>query len=196
MYEFHRLHLDVAIEVVELCIEEQLEALDQRSIDIGILRLPLASHPDTVDILTVLSEPIVMAMREDHPAAARREIGVKDLVDEPLVSSQSDKVGILRQVAATSRLGFTPTIIRARHFGAIISLVSAGVGIGPVPKSAELVKLQLIVYRPITGLDDSQVAIAYRKGVEEPAVRAFLETSPVTKRLLHERARQTTDSRA
>lgn len=188
VYEFHRLHPDVSIDVIELGIEEQVEALQQGSIDVGILRLPIASHSDSVETLTVLSEPIVMAMREDHPAATKRSITVQHLADERLVSSQSDKVGILRQVvAATTRLGFAPTIIRARHFGAIMSLVSAGVGIGPVPKSAELLKLPGVVYRPIAGLDDSQVAIAYRKDVDEPTVRAFLETTSVTKRLLRAR---------
>ena len=188
VYEFHRLHPDVSIEVNELGIEEQLEALQQGSVDIGILRLPLASEPEGVETLTVLSEPIVMAMRQDHPAAKRRSFNVRDLAHEPVVSSQSDKVGILRQVVtATVRLGFLPTVIPARHFGAIMSLVSAGVGIAPVPKSAELLKLPGVVFRPIAGLDESRVAIAYRKDVEEPTVRAFLETTSVTKRLLRSR---------
>lgn len=178
VFEFHRRHPDVAIEVIELGIDEQLEAIDQGSLDVGILRLPLSECPSTVETMTVLSEPIVMAMREDHPAAAQASISTHQFANEPLISSQTDKVGILKQVLnATARLGFAPTIIRARHFGAIIGLASAGLGMAMVPKSAELLKLPGIVYRPIVGLEPSEVAIAYRAGCDEPAVRAFLETT-------------------
>ena len=44
-----------------------------------------------------------------------------------------------------------------------------------VPKSAELMRLPGIVYRPIVGLEPSEVAIAYRKDDDEPAVRALLQ---------------------
>lgn len=180
VFEFHRRHPDVAIEVIELGIDEQLEAIDQGTLDVGILRLPLSECPSTVETMAVLSEPIVMAMREDHPLAEQKSISIHQFEDEPLISSQTDKVGILKQVlSATARLGFTPTIIRARHFGAIISLVSAGLGMAMVPKSAQLLKLPGIVYRPIVGLEPSEVAIAYRAGCNEPAVRAFLETTAI-----------------
>lgn len=175
LFEFHRQHPGVSIEVVELGIDEQLEAIDEGTIDVGFLRLPLSECPQRLEILPVFAEPIVMAMREDHPMAMASSVSVAEFRHQPLISSQTDKVGILKQVlAATTKAGFVPKIIPARQFGAILSLVSAGLGMAMVPKSAELLELPGIVYRPTSGLDDSEIAVVHRKDSAEPVVAAFL----------------------
>jgi DNA-binding transcriptional LysR family regulator len=176
VHTFHRLYPDVAISIVEESIDDQLSAIADGSIDVGILRTPIVARPGKVEIRTILKEPVVLALREDHRLAKTSVIEIGDLRSEAIISSQPDDVGIIKTfLSATARSGFNPYIIRARHFGAIMSLVSAGLGVAPVPQSANVLQLPGIAYVPLVGIDLSEIAIAYRQQSSDPVTHAFID---------------------
>ncbi len=177
VYQFHRRFPQVNVEVVELSIGDQLDQLERGLIDVGILRTPLASIPDGVVTMDVLEEPVILALRRDHELARLRIIDIAALSQERFISSQTPEFGILKQVTeAAGRAGYTPRILRATHFGAIVSLVSAGLGVAAVPDSARSLRLPGVVYRELGGVPPSPVAIAYRADHSSPLVKALLQT--------------------
>jgi len=177
VYQFHRRFPNVAIDVNELSIGDQLDQLGRGLIDVGILRTPLARTPPGIETIEVLAEPIVLALRRDHELAGRSVIDIADLSGERFISSQTPEFGILSQVmTAAARSGFMPRIVRATHFGAIVSLVSAGLGVAAVPDSARTLRLPGVVYRELSGVLPSPVAIAYRADNTSPLVKALLQT--------------------
>jgi len=177
VYQFHRRFPQVDVEVVELSIGDQLDQLKRGLIDVGILRTPIARTPDGISIVEVLTEPVVLAVRRDHPLARLDSIDIADLSEERFISSQTPEFGILKQVMeAAARSGYIPRIVRATHFGAIVSLVSAGLGVAAVPNSARTLHLPGVVYRELGGVMPSPVAIAYRTDITSPQVKALLDT--------------------
>jgi DNA-binding transcriptional LysR family regulator len=177
VYQFHRRFPQVNVEVVELSIGEQLDRLSRGLIDVGILRTPLARTPDGIKTIEVLAEPVVLAIRRDHELARLNIIDIAALSEERFVSSQTPEFGILKQVMeAAARSGYIPQIVRATHFGAIVSLVSAGLGVAAVPDSARTLRLPGVVYRELGGVMPSPVAIAYRTDNASPLVKALLQS--------------------
>ena len=177
VYQFHRKFPQVNVEVVELSIGDQLDRLSRGLIDVGILRTPLTRTPDGIAVIEVLAEPVVLAIRRDHKLARRATIDIAALSEERFISSQTPEFGILKQVMeAAGRSGYTPRILRATHFGAIVSLVSAGLGVAAVPESARTLRLPGVVYRELGGVMPSPVAIAYREDDASPLVKALLQT--------------------
>jgi hypothetical protein len=47
-------------------------------------------------------------------------------------------------------------------------------GVAPVPESTKALRLSSVVYVPIKGLSESEIAVAFRSDSDEPVVRAFL----------------------
>jgi len=177
VYQFHRRFPQVNVEVVELSIGDQLVQLKRGLIDVGILRTPLARTPDGIVTIEVLDEPVVLAIRRDHELARLDAIDIAALSGERFISSQTPEFGILKQVTeAAARSGYVPRILRATHFGAIVSLVSAGLGVAAVPDSARTLRLPGVVYRELRGVSPSPVAIAYRAGNRSPLITALLQT--------------------
>jgi DNA-binding transcriptional LysR family regulator len=177
VFQFHRRFPQVNIEVVELSIGEQLDQLERGLIDVGILRTPITQTPVGISIVEVLAESVVLAIRRDHELARLNIIDIAALSNERFISSQTPEFGILKQVMeAAARSGYIPRIVRATHFGAIVSLVSAGLGVAAVPDSARTLRLPGVVYRELGGVMPSPVAIAYRTDNASPLVKALLET--------------------
>ena len=76
---FPLVHLDLR----EMPTGPQLGALVSGEIDIGFVREP--TPDDTLEIVTVMREPLRIAVNKSHPLAARPTLAVRDLASEPFV---------------------------------------------------------------------------------------------------------------
>src|SRR3954451_18954928 len=74
---------EVGLHLRELGTTEQLRRLEDGRLDVGFLRAP--GPRAGLSIETVLLEPVVAALPEDHPLAAAAEVRVEDLAAAPLV---------------------------------------------------------------------------------------------------------------
>jgi DNA-binding transcriptional LysR family regulator len=61
----------------------QAQELLDGSVDIGFVRLPIASEGLT--LLSLYTEPLCVALPPDHPFAGPRAIGIADVADEPVL---------------------------------------------------------------------------------------------------------------
>src|SRR5260370_18326058 len=82
---------DVEVALRELTTQEQLRALEEEHIQVGLLRLPISAPMMNVEV--VRREPIVCVLPEEHPLAARQRIAVSWLANEPFVLQSSQRGG-------------------------------------------------------------------------------------------------------
>ena len=166
--------VDVALR--ELTTQEQLRALEEEYIHVGLLRLPI--NAPLINVEVVRREPIVCALPEHHPLAAHERIEVSLLANEPFVLQASQRgagyyVQLMNLCLAS---GFTPNVIQeVTEMHTIVSLVAAGMGVSLVPLSAENIRSQGVVYRELEGTPTlTEMAVAWRRDAHSELVQNFL----------------------
>jgi DNA-binding transcriptional LysR family regulator len=170
----------VALDLRELTIPQQLEALRRGDIDVGLLRPPVADADLVAD--TILEEPFVLALPAAHPLGELGRVPAKRLAREPFVLFPRTPGFVFRDLVLEFCLragGFSPRVAQeVNQTHAVIGLVSAGIGVALVPASAQKIGLAGVVYRPLREATPlARVAIARRRADGSPTVAAFLETA-------------------
>lgn len=172
--------VDVALR--ELTTQEQLRALEEEYIQVGLLRLPISAPLVQVEI--VRREPIVCVLPEEHPLAMRERITVSLLAQEPFVLQASQRgagySAQLLQLCLSS--GFSPNVIQeVTEMHTIVSLVAAGMGVSLVPLSARNIRSQGVVYRELEGTATlTEMAVAWRHDTQSALVQNFLAVARET----------------
>lgn len=143
---------EVQLDLREATLDVQLAAFDAQEIDAGFaLHAPGAAPPGLAS-LTVLREPLVLALPQSHAAAGRRSLRFADVADEPLVIfPRAIAPSIYDAVLAAYRArGATPRIGQeAIQMQTIVNLVSAGMGVAWVPASVTQLQRPGVVYRAL-----------------------------------------------
>ncbi|HWD69319.1 MAG TPA: LysR substrate-binding domain-containing protein [Solirubrobacteraceae bacterium] len=145
------------------------------SVDAAFLRLPVTAPELQIETLT--SEPRVAVLPAWHPLAARDSISVGDLADEHWLQMPGrDHAWREFWLASGHRDRVTPLLgpevrtvdeqLAATATGGYVSLAPASVA-SAYPRSG-------ISYVPVTGIEPSAVAIAWRGGDERASVRRFV----------------------
>jgi DNA-binding transcriptional LysR family regulator len=95
---------------------------------------PIQPMPDIPALLfeTIDSEPFLVALPERHPLATREALRLTELAMEPFVMFPA------REAPA----------FHAVQMHTIVSMVAAGLGIAPVPRSLHHLHQPGVVYRP------------------------------------------------
>ena len=173
-------HVDVALR--ELTTQEQLRALEEESIQVGLLRLPI--NDPMIHVEVVRREPIVCVLPEAHPLAKHARITVPLLANEPFVLQSRQRGGgyyaQLMNLCLTS--GFSPNVIQeVTEMHTIVSLVAAGMGVSLVPLSVKNIRSQGVVYRELEGSTTlTEMAVAWLFDSHSTIVQNFLEVARET----------------
>lgn len=139
----------IELELVQMETSEQLQAINAGEIDLGLSR-PLAGVPH-LEHLCVAREAMMLAIPRAHPLAAKRRPALDALDGEPFITFSSparylhDK---LAKLMGESRVA--PRIVQSMtHSQAILSLVSAGIGLAIVPAGTQNACFDNVVFRPM-----------------------------------------------
>lgn len=174
---FRSRYPDVELELSEMTMAQQLTALQERSIDVGILRPPisdlrLASH-------TLRDERFVLAVPEGHALSATGSVKLQMLMEEEFVlfSQQRSPLFHSRVIAMCEQAGFVPRVAQqATQIHTIIGLVSAGMGVSIVPEVARNLHAPDVQFVEIADNPPPvQVVLAWRRADESPVLKAFTE---------------------
>ncbi len=167
---------DIAVETRELSTPMQIEALRQKQIDIGVLRPPVADF--AVQTQTVYRTPSVLALPKYHSLTGSGTICWGDLRDVSFVmlSPKTWSWFYNAVLESAAHAGFVPAILQeAMEFQTVIGLVAAGMGVAVVPKSAQNLHTEDVVYRDLAdGLPQAEMAVGWRRGDQSAAVSAFI----------------------
>lgn len=147
-------------------------------VDVGLLRLPLPGQ-EALRVEVLLTEPRCVVLPANHPLADHDEIPFEALWDEPFVAAE-EATGAWRDywLATDARAGH-PVRIGAvtDHPDAWLSAIANGYGVALAPESAvRFYARPGIVYRPVTGVSPSQVAVVWTPADDEnPVVQDFVQ---------------------
>lgn len=169
----------VEMEIREMTSAPQVTALRERVIDVGLLREP----PDELGLATetILTEEFVAVLPAAHPLAARRVLPLDALADEPfvLLPRAAGPRFHDRILSLCREAGFEPRLGQeAIEWQTVCALVQAKLGVSLAPASIRRMRLDGVAYRRISPNDArTTVAVAWRRGDDNPLVARFLEVA-------------------
>ena len=171
----------VQLQLLELNSLQQIDALLERRLQVGIVRGHVL--PETLASKRLLRDPLVAVLHEHHPAlrklGQRRRLRTEALAQEPFVLfSRSAGAGIHDHVLTLCRhAGFSPRVAQeAREASTIISLVAAGMGVSILPASCEHIHIDGVSFVPLADpASMSEVHVAHLHDERSPLVRQFVQ---------------------
>ncbi len=149
---FQAAHPAVRVTLTELNSAEQMTELLHDRLDLGFAHTHRV--PAELDCRLLVSEPFVACLPAGHALARKRAVAVGQLKDEPFVlfsrSASPDYHARILSVCADA--GFYPEVrMQVRHWLAVVSLVSQGMGVALVPDAMRHCALPGAVFRPLAG---------------------------------------------
>lgn len=175
---FHEARPKVKIVLHNMTKSEQLSALRERRIAVGFSRLVPEEPGITVE--TVLREPLMVALPQQHRLAKRAVLRITDMEDERLIHYPNVAMrGLGEEVAeAFKREGVRYTVEQdVEDVLTAVALAASGFGIVITTQSATSLRLPGIVYRPLSSqyLKYVELDCAYRSGDASPVLASLLE---------------------
>lgn len=139
----------IELELIQMETAEQLEAINSGNIDLGLSR-PL-NNAHHLQNLRVDYEPMLLAIPQSHSLASTRRLSLGMLQGEPFVAFSPQARYLHEKVTALmADHGVQPRIVQSMtHSQAILSLVSAGIGLAIVPAETQRACFDNIVFRPL-----------------------------------------------
>lgn len=173
-------HVEVALR--ELTTLEQLRALEEGSIHVGLMRLPI--NAPMINVEVVRRESIVCVLPEAHPLAPHEKVDVASLMNEPFVL-QANQRGLgyyIQLMKLCLAAGFSPNVVQeVTEMHAIVGLVAAGIGISLVPHSTRNIRSQGVVYRELEGVAPmTEMAVGWLRDSHSTVVQNFLTAARET----------------
>jgi DNA-binding transcriptional LysR family regulator len=169
---------DVSLQLREATLDVQLAAFGADEVDAGFVVHAPGAAPLGFATLTVLAEPLVLALPINHAAAATGHmLRFEDIASDPLVIFPRNIAPSLHDsVLSLYRAnGITPHIGQeAIQMQTIVSLVSAGMGVAWVPAALTQLQRPGVVYRHVQGVPlISETSLIWNKQVP-PVVERFI----------------------
>jgi DNA-binding transcriptional LysR family regulator len=180
---------DVELVLRQLSTAQQVERLLSGTLDAGLLRPPIdvrtprghpaAANEPSIATETIVREPLLAALPENHRLASRESIDLAELAGEPfIIFPRRYGPGGYDQIMALCRAaGFTPTIAQeAIEMHHITGLVAAGLGVALITASGRALRPAAIAYRPLAGITATwDLALAWRSDDRTPVLARFLD---------------------
>jgi DNA-binding transcriptional LysR family regulator len=157
----------VRLQLLELLDDRQLDALQERRLDVGLLRT--ARRSDELAFEPLIRERLSVAVAQDHPLARRKRIRFADLRDVPLIlwPRREAPETFDAVIEACRAAGFSPRVVQeATSAYTIIGLVAAGVGVSVLASSYGARSGEDVRFIPIAG-SETTLFLAWRP--DEPS---------------------------
>lgn len=158
----------------DLLTPAQCDQLRSGALDLGVLRPPAVG--EDIGLHSIDIEPLVLVLPADHRLAAEPVVSLTDLRSESFVSYASRDSAVNDAVwRACKSAGFVPHREHSAPGTAVLlALVAAGFGIAVLPASVRSLPLQGLVFRDLADGGSIELALAWRRGGDNPVVDAVI----------------------
>jgi DNA-binding transcriptional LysR family regulator len=167
----------------EMLAADQVDALRAGTIDVALLRPPVADG--TIEVSLLRRDRLVAAVPTGHRLASRKRIAVADLRDTDLIVHSADRRSAMFDTVQRlcREAGFVP---RIRHevgeTSTLVTLVAGGLGVAVVPEPVRALGLEGVTYLPLQRPATTvELVLAHRADRQEPHL---LRTAEVIRRLV------------
>jgi DNA-binding transcriptional LysR family regulator len=174
---FHECFPDVELVLREATTSQQIRALHEGRIHVGLLRPPVSG--DALVIESFLVEPLIAALPETHALAGQPAVSLQELAHERYITFPRHLgPGLYDQIISIcQQAGFSPEITQeAVQMQTILGLVATGIGVALIPASARNLRSAGVAYSELQGVQSGvEMALAWRKDDASPSLQAFLK---------------------
>lgn len=176
---FRKAYARVDLVFSESTSTEILKRLEDRSLDVGLIRYPLLD-PVPYEVAPLEQHRFVVALPAEHRFARRKRLSLAVLRDEAFIVHSAQSVPNLHSVFKMMCLAarFTPTVAQeATQVHTILALVESGLGVALVPASARHCAgagVRFVPLGPGEQSIDTGIAMAWHKEHASPVVRNFV----------------------
>ncbi|MBY0513703.1 MAG: hydrogen peroxide-inducible genes activator [Gemmataceae bacterium] len=174
---FRKHHPGVQLQLQEDRTERLLADLLAGELDVGVMALPV--RDDRLHVERLYSEPLVMALPANHRLAAKAEVRLADVVDEPFILLDDVHCFGDQVLSLCRRGGVEPKVVcRGEQIVTLLAMVAAGQGVSVVPEMAaagDTAKGR--VYRPLGKPTPTRTlcAVWHKQRYRPPSLRAFVD---------------------
>lgn len=171
--DFRRQFPDISLNFVDNISpsEALLRTLDEGLTDLVFVHPPVRLTGE-FDRATIVHEPLVAALPEDHRLAKRERIDLIELADDPWIMFPreiNDKGIYDRLITLCHRAGFSPRVTQeASQTLTRLALVAAGFGVHLVHRAWERIPFPGVVYIAVEPSDHIVVAGYWRRTDQSP----------------------------
>ncbi len=156
----------------EMLTPDQVAALVEGTLDLGLLRPPVRNA--AVDVRVLRREPLIAVLPERHALAGRSQVKLADLSDDPFITYPSRHRSVVYEavIDACERAGFVPgNVHEVAETSTLVSFVAAGLGVALVPASVQHLRITGAIYLPLAGTtQEVELALATRADEPSPLV--------------------------
>lgn len=178
LHDFRVAWPEVELQLREQPSRAQIDDLVTRKLDVGFVRPTRHAQLAELHTRVLLREPLVAALHAQHPLADRPSIRLRELRHEPFMLYSATLGSGLREhtLALCLKAGFNPRIAQEVHeMPTLISLVSAGIGVGLVAASMRRAQMPYVRYLDLLDAGaHSDIVLAWKRDNASPALRNFL----------------------
>jgi len=175
---FAETHPEVHVVVKSLATPQQVEAIRNNRIDLGLLTLPVDGEGLAIE--SILRERLVVALPKHHPLANRKRINLRALGSEtliifPLYMSPGRYqliTGLCRRAGISLHV-----VHEVDNIYTMLDLVGAGFGVSLMRASVQEIRSSGVVFRELLHSPSVETAVAYRRENNSELVRKFIETA-------------------
>ena len=176
MLRFRKRYPNVDLSVRNMSTSDQLQALSERRIDVGFVRLPV--HSQEIATIPVVRERLMIVLSEQATYDTRK--GLAALRHAPFILPwRGDSASFYDHVFRTCRAaGFVPRVVQeADVFFTVLNLVRAGLGVSVAPSAVQLMRVPQIRFAE-TRIPEAEwsIGIAWnRLGTRSTLVENFIQ---------------------
>jgi LysR family hydrogen peroxide-inducible transcriptional activator len=174
---FRKGHPAVQLQLKEDRTERLLADLLAGELDVGIMALPI--RDDRLHVEKLFGESLVMALPAKHRLAAKAEVKLGDVVDEPFILLDDMHCFGDQVLSLCRRGGVEPKVVcRGEQIVTLLAMVAAGQGVSVVPEMAAAGDPSPDrVYRPLGKPTPTRTlcAVWHKQRYRPPSLRAFVE---------------------
>ncbi|MGA6161247.1 LysR family transcriptional regulator [Amycolatopsis magusensis] len=174
---FHRAHPGVELSLLEDNSDRLVEGIRDGTLDLALVGTAVAT-PAGLDALTIVSDRLVAVVPEDHPLAQAPRVGLRDLVEHPLICMPpgTGLRTVFDQACAAQDLH--PGIgLQASAADAIADLAARGLGVAVLSESMAASYRDRLTTRLLDDVDVPALLALVWKGTSSPARRELLRHS-------------------
>lgn len=174
---FRRQHPTVELHLKEDLTERLLADILAGELDVGLMALPI--RDDRLHAEKLFAEPLVMALPRKHRLAAKQEVKLADVVNEPFILLDDIHCFGDQVLSFCRHGGLEPKVVcRGEQIGTLLAMVAAGQGVSVVPEMAAVADgAKQCVYRPLGKPTPTRTlcAVWHKQRFRPATLRAFVE---------------------
>lgn len=174
---FHSRYPDVELDLHELTIWDQLRALQDNVIDVGILRPTV--NDSKLGSYVFRDEHFVIVVPESHQFSKRERVSLNEVSGEEFVifSQRNSPLFHSRIIRMCEVAGFVPMVRQqAIQIHTVLGLVRARMGIAIVPEVARNLHMPGLSFLEIEDRPPPvHVSLSWRKSDRSPMLAAFID---------------------